>query len=117
MYGILIKGEHQKRITFITGLANGNSCFKGYIIVSDEQLTIVKEALILHKELTLQESGCITFKVTQDNIDSNKYTVYEEFIDQQAFVIHQVRVKNSYWGKVTINLQRTYRMSNGEQTN
>ncbi|KGJ90166.1 putative quinol monooxygenase [Colwellia psychrerythraea] len=90
---------------------------QGYIIVPNEGLTLVNKALILHKELTLQESGCITFEVTEDKNDSNKYNVYEEFIDQQAFDIHQLRVKNSHWGKVTVNLQRNYRISNGEQTN
>jgi quinol monooxygenase YgiN len=87
---------------------------QGTIIVSDEQLAIVKEALILHKTLTLQESGCITFEVTQDRDDRNKYNVYEEFTDQQAFDAHQLRVKNSHWGKVTVNLPRNYRISNGE---
>jgi len=87
---------------------------QGTIIVPDEQLAIVKKALILHKRLTQQESGCITFEVIQDRVNTNKYNVYEEFTDQQAFDSHQLRVKNSHWGKVTVNLQRNYRICNGE---
>lgn len=89
---------------------------QGTIIVPDEQLAIVKEALILHKTLTLLEPGCITFEVTQDRSDSNKFNVYEEFTDQQAFDRHQLRAKNSHWGKVTVNLPRNYRISKGELT-
>jgi len=88
---------------------------QGHIIVSDADLAIVQNELIVHKKLTQQESGCITFKVTQDRDNINRFNVYEEFIDQQAFERHQLRVKNSKWGKVTANVQRYYQISNGAQ--
>ena len=86
---------------------------QGYIIVSDADLAIVQNELVTHKKLTQEESGCIIFKVTQDLGNINKFNVYEEFIDQQAFDRHQLRVKNSKWGKVTANVQRHYQITNG----
>ncbi|TWX63486.1 antibiotic biosynthesis monooxygenase [Colwellia demingiae] len=85
---------------------------QGHIVIPDADLAKVQEELITHKMLTRQESGCLTFEVTQDSVNSNKFNVYEEFTDQDAFDSHQLRVKNSNWGKVTINLQRHYQMSN-----
>ena len=72
----------------------------------------MQNELIEHEKLTQQESGCITFKVTQDLGNINRFNVYEEFIDQKAFERHQLRVKNSKWGKVTTNVQRHYQISN-----
>lgn len=39
---------------------------QGFIIVPIEKLDLVKTELINNKRLTLQESSCITFNVTQD---------------------------------------------------
>jgi quinol monooxygenase YgiN len=86
---------------------------QGYIIVPDADLAVVKNELIEHKKLTQQESGCIIFNVTQDLDNINRFNVYEEFIDQQAFDRHQLRVKNSEWGKITVNVQRHYKVTNG----
>jgi quinol monooxygenase YgiN len=86
---------------------------QGHIIVSDADLAIVQNELVAHKKLTQEESGCIIFNVTQDLDNINKFNVYEEFIDQQAFDSHQLRVKNSKWGKVTVNVQRHYQITNG----
>ena len=88
---------------------------QGHIIVPDADLAIVKNELIVHQKLTQQEAGCLIFKVAQDSANINKFNVYEEFTDQQAFDNHQLRVKNSNWGKVTVNVQRYYQISNGAQ--
>lgn len=84
---------------------------QGYIIVPDADLVKVKVELEVHKKLTRQEPGCLSFEVTQDNTDKQRFTVYEEFINQKAFDYHQARVKNSTWGKVTKNVQRHYQIS------
>ncbi len=84
---------------------------QGHIVVPDADLAKMQEALITHKMLTRQESGCLAFEVTQDSINSNKFNVYEEFTGQHAFDSHQLRMKNSNWGKVTVNLQRHYQIS------
>ncbi len=83
----------------------------GHIIVPDADLEAVKTELVIHKNLTLNEIGCLTFDVLQDENNINKFNVFEEFCDQQSFDNHQKRVKNSRWGKVTINVKRYYQIS------
>jgi len=87
---------------------------QGFIIVPQEALEIIKIELINHKRLTLLESGCITFSVTQDRNNSCKFNVYEEFIDQIAFEQHQIRVKSSDWGEVTKDAKRHYKVTVSE---
>jgi len=84
---------------------------QGHIIVPDADLEIVKNALLIHTQLTKQEPGCIIFSVTIDNNNPNKFDVYEEFVDQSAFDNHQSRVKSSHWGTVTKRVQRHYHIS------
>ena len=83
---------------------------EGYIIVPDADLEIIKNELKTHINLTREEVGCIKFIVEQDQNDKNRFNVYEEFLDQNAFNSHQNRVKNSYWGKVTKNVKRDYKI-------
>ncbi|TOM29237.1 antibiotic biosynthesis monooxygenase, partial [Vibrio parahaemolyticus] len=66
---------------------------KGFILVPESELESVKSELVNHKRLTLEESGCITFSVTQNSEDPLRFDVYEEFIDKMAFAYHQQRVK------------------------
>lgn len=84
---------------------------QGHIIVSDADLAIVRSELPIHEKLTKQETGCLIFKVLQDQSDPNKFNVYEEFIDQNSFDNHQSRVKSSNWGNVTKNVQRDYQIT------
>ena len=83
---------------------------KGTILVPDADLEIVRKELIIHTELTRQESGCLIFEVSQDNNNANKFTVYEEFVSKSAFASHQQRVKTSNWGKVTKRVERHYQV-------
>jgi len=84
---------------------------QGHIIVADADLEVVKSELSLHTRLTKQETGCLLFSVTVDKNNPNKFDVYEEFVNQAAFDIHQSRVKSSNWGKVTRKVQRHYQIS------
>jgi len=84
---------------------------QGYIIVPIADLDRIQIELEVHTKLTQQEKGCLCFKVTQDSTNKQRFTVYEEFINQKAFDYHQARVKNSTWGKVTKNVQRHYQIS------
>ncbi|WP_282166940.1 putative quinol monooxygenase [Shewanella japonica] len=86
----------------------------GYILVVDEDLSAVKQALPLHRKLTLAEPGCVSFEVLPDNKNPNKYNVDEVFTDQMAFEVHQARVKQSAWGRLTVNVTRHYQMSDTE---
>lgn len=83
---------------------------KGFIEIPEAERSQVLAALPEHKKLTLQEPGCIVFKVEPDEEFSNRYTVYEEFVSQEAFASHQKRVKESTWGKVTANVKRHYQV-------
>jgi quinol monooxygenase YgiN len=84
---------------------------QGHIIVPDADLELVKSELLVHTKLTEQEAGCLVFSVTVDKYNQNKFDVYEEFVNQTAFDMHQKRVKGSNWGKVTHRVQRHYQVS------
>jgi len=81
---------------------------KGFILVPESDLELVKSELATHKRLTLEEPGCISFSVTEHVENSLRFDVYEEFTDKVAFEYHQKRVKASHWGKVTVNVERYY---------
>jgi len=83
---------------------------KGYITIPAQDLKAVQLELTTHIKLTKSESGCVVFDITQDQSDKHKYSVYEEFINQESFLLHQQRVKNSAWGKVTTNVERHYKI-------
>ena len=57
------------------------------------------------------EPGCLTFSATQDEENSCRFNVYEEFVNQAAFDAHQARVKASKWSEVTQNAVRNYTVS------
>ncbi|KXF83240.1 putative quinol monooxygenase [Enterovibrio coralii] len=84
---------------------------QGYILVPVSDLDIVKAELENHKRLTLEESGCITFRVTENPENPCRFDVYEEFVDKAAFEAHQARVKASYWGEVSKNVERFYEVN------
>ncbi|RUM56664.1 MAG: antibiotic biosynthesis monooxygenase [Marinomonas sp.] len=81
---------------------------KGFILVPESELELVKSELINHTRLTLEETGCITFSVIQNPDNPLRFDVYEEFSDKESFDLHQQRVKESHWGKVTVNVERHY---------
>ncbi len=85
----------------------------GHILVSESELNEVRQALILHTELTRKEPGCLVFRVDEDPHVSGRFDVYEEFVDQQAFQKHQQRVKASEWGSASRNVQRFYTVQEG----
>ncbi|MDY6943235.1 MAG: putative quinol monooxygenase [Pseudomonadota bacterium] len=84
---------------------------QGYIVVSDDDLAAVQAELLKHIELTRKEEGCLVFRVTQDKENKNTFTVYEEFVNREAFESHQQRVKRSQWGEITANVERHYQIS------
>ncbi|MRI35500.1 antibiotic biosynthesis monooxygenase [Endozoicomonas sp. OPT23] len=84
---------------------------EGHIIVSNEDLPIILKELPVHIQNTKAENGCLIFMVQQQEHNPNKLTVYEEFIDMEAFELHQIRVKSSQWGRVTINVERHYHIT------
>jgi quinol monooxygenase YgiN len=83
---------------------------QGHILVPKSDLAIIKKELINHTRLTLNEPGCIVFKVTQCVDNPLRFNVYEEFINKSAFIMHQKRVNSSHWGEVTVNVERFYEL-------
>lgn len=83
----------------------------GHIEVPTEHLDSVLAELPNHIALTQAEAGCMTFKVTQDSGNPQRFEVYEAFTDRAAFERHQTRVKASYWGEVTKNVERFYNVT------
>ena len=84
---------------------------KGFIIVPSEDLKAVQAELPIHIENTRKERGCLIFQVLQDKAQSNRFDVHEEFIDKESFEAHQIRVKNSKWGRVSSNIERHYHVN------
>ncbi len=81
---------------------------QGFILVPESDLEIVKRELLNHQRLTREEPGCLIFRVTENVDNPLRFDVYEEFVDKAAFEHHQRRVKASYWGQVTVNVERHY---------
>lgn len=79
----------------------------------DEDLARVEAELPKHIELTQKEAGCLVFRVLQDPKDKNTFNVYEEFVNNDAFEVHQRRVKASRWGKITVSVKRHYQVNSG----
>lgn len=67
---------------------------KGYILVPTVDLEKIEKELVSHIKLTLEEKGCLEFKVTKDIDDKYKFDIHEEFSDQESFSSHQKRKKN-----------------------
>ncbi|MFL2825347.1 MAG: putative quinol monooxygenase [Alphaproteobacteria bacterium] len=79
---------------------------EGYIRVPYEELETIKNKLNEHIEHTLNEDGCLEFDVTQDDSDECIFHVFEKFLDNDAFNLHQARTKISDWGAVSKNVER-----------
>lgn len=83
---------------------------RGYIVVPDEDLEKVEQELPRHIELTLAEPGCNIFQVSKSTVDPNRFDVFEEFENADAFRNHQERVAASKWGQITSEVKRNYQV-------
>lgn len=81
---------------------------QGYILVPNADLEAVKSELPNHIQLTRQEAGCLVFEVSQDNENINRFNVYEEFVSENAFKLHQQRLSDTQWAKISSGLERHY---------
>ncbi|UCA12721.1 putative quinol monooxygenase [Aeromonas enteropelogenes] len=87
---------------------------EGFVIIPPSDFVIVKNELSRHIQLTRTEPGCLVFEVIQDSANPCRFNVYEEFVDKLAFQAHQTRVKSSYWGEITVNVERHYTVTIAE---
>ncbi|SIN89431.1 putative quinol monooxygenase [Salinivibrio sp. ES.052] len=55
---------------------------EGFILVPAADLQAVTRELVNHEKLTLEEPGCLVFKVQQHSDNPLRFDVYEEFFDR-----------------------------------
>lgn len=80
----------------------------GELVCADEaEAAIVREHLPPHLALTVAETGCLSFTVTE-TADPLVWRVEESFRDAEAFRAHQLRAATSDWGRETIGIERRY---------
>lgn len=82
--------------------------FQGYVDIPHANLQSVRAELPTHIETTRKEDGCLVFRVEQDPKIENRYIVYEEFVSQAAFDVHQERTRRSRWAEITKDAERKY---------
>lgn len=80
---------------------------------SAEEVELVRQYLPEHKELTMEETGCVSFEVTETT-NSLIWKVEELFTNQATFDAHQKRTRASVWGKETSAIAREYEISEVE---
>lgn len=83
------------------------------ICKSAEEAELVRQYLPEHKELTNEENGCMSFKMTE-TADPLIWQVEELFTNQTTFDAHQKRTRASVWGKETSAIAREYEISEVE---
>ena len=80
---------------------------------SAEEADLVRQYLTEHKELTREETGCVSFEVTE-TADPLIWKVEELFTNQATFDAHQTRTRASVWGRETNAIAREYEISEAE---
>ncbi|MFF1830421.1 putative quinol monooxygenase [Paenarthrobacter sp. NPDC058040] len=80
----------------------------GQLVCRDrDEVAVVVEHLAPHIELTLAETGCVSFQVNA-TADPLVWQVDEVFHDAASFRAHQARVAASDWGRATAGIERRY---------
>ncbi|MEN4798241.1 MULTISPECIES: putative quinol monooxygenase [Pantoea] len=80
---------------------------------SAEEAELVRQYFPEHKELTREETGCVSFEV-RDTTNPLIWKVEELFTNQTTFDGHQKRTKASVWGKETSAIAREYEITEVE---
>lgn len=80
---------------------------------SAEEADLVRQYLTEHKELTREETGCVSFEVSE-TADPLIWKVEELFTNQATFDAHQTRTRASVWGRETSAIAREYEISEFE---
>lgn len=80
---------------------------------SAEEADLVQQYLPKHNELTKEETGCVSFEVTE-TADPLIWKVEELFTNRATFDAHQTRTKASVWGRETSAIAREYEISEVE---
>ena len=80
------------------------------ICTTEEEVATVRRFLPDHIRLTLAETGCLSFSVTE-TADPMVWQVEERFTDRAAFDAHQTRTKTSPWFAATGRIARRYQIT------
>lgn len=90
---------------------NGPVTLTGKLICDTaEQAMRVRDAVDTHIALTRAEAGCIYFNVDATG-DPLVWDVSEQFVDADAFEVHQTRTRASYWAQQTAGITRDFQIS------
>ena len=81
---------------------------KGFIEVPEVDLDRVIAQIGTHIRLTRAEPGCLKFEISQRENDDSRFDVDEEFVDRQADLSHQKRLKTSAWASASREVKRHY---------
>lgn len=103
--------DKKMRDEALRGGAMSKLVLEGHIVVPGKHLKAVMAELPTHIKLTRREEGCLRFEVTQDPENQLIFSVYEEFVDRAAFEAHQQRVRIADWGKIAVNAERHYKIT------
>ncbi|AML52481.1 putative quinol monooxygenase [Falsihalocynthiibacter arcticus] len=86
-------------------------CLSGELLCScTDDVAVIKDSLPEHIRLTLDEPGCLSFKVWQTD-DALVWRVEESFISSLAFSHHLQRTRASAWWAATEAIPRNYRIT------
>lgn len=83
----------------------------GYMVVPNQDVQAVDEALAQHIQLTRDEPGCLLFYVNKHESIANRFDVCKAFINEAAFEAHQARTKASSWSTVAAKANRHYNVA------
>ncbi|CAH0524933.1 putative quinol monooxygenase [Vibrio hippocampi] len=83
----------------------------GYLIVPNQDVQAIDQALEEHIQLTRDEPGCLLFYVNKHESIANRFDVCKAFANEAAFEAHQARTQASPWSKVASNASRHYSVS------
>lgn len=84
----------------------GNIVIKGTITCTVDDIDMVVERVAEHVRLTRLEAGCISFDITQSDVDPCVFNVSERFVDQAAFDSHSARTRASIWWEKSKHIAR-----------
>ena len=85
------------------------------ICANEDEARIVRDHMPEHIRLTRNEPGCLRFDV-EETSDPLVWQVDEAFASQADFDAHQVRMKDSAWGKASVGIARDFKITKGLST-
>lgn len=80
----------------------------GFLELPPGRIEELRPTLAEHVRLTRAEPGCLCFDVTEDPEIPGRFNLYEEFVDPDAFRVHQRRSAASAWGRISVDFIRRY---------